>query len=114
MHSIRRILDRLLAVAFVSIPIAAGPATAASAQTFVGQVLMLASTYCPQGYIAANGALLSIPQNSALFSLLGTRFGGDGIRTFALPNLGGHSQGSNTTNSLSVCIAVQGVYPSRN
>jgi microcystin-dependent protein len=58
--------------------------------------------------VPANGQLLSISQNPALFSLLGTAFGGDGVTTFALPNLA-----SVTPNGLTYMICNAGTYPSR-
>ncbi|RIV85980.1 phage tail protein [Aurantiacibacter zhengii] len=56
---------------------------------FLGEIKMVGFTFCPRGYSDTNGQLLSIAQNSALFSLLGTTYGGDGRTTFALPNLQG-------------------------
>ena len=57
----------------------------------LGQVVEFAGTFVPGGYLEANGQLLSIAQNSALFALLGTQYGGDGQTTFALPDLRGRS-----------------------
>src|SRR5271170_5322782 len=54
---------------------------------YLGQFLMVAFNFPPQGGALCNGQLLSIAQNSALFSLVGTFYGGDGISTFALPTL---------------------------
>ena len=48
---------------------------------------MFAGNFSPQGWALANGQLLSISQNTALFALLGTTYGGNGTTTFALPNL---------------------------
>ena len=56
-------------------------------ETFLGSILMVGFNFAPTGWALCNGQLLSISQYSALFSLLGTYFGGDGITTFALPNL---------------------------
>ena len=47
--------------------------------------------FCPRGFLAADGQLLPISSNAALFSLLGTQFGGDGRTTFALPDLRGRT-----------------------
>jgi microcystin-dependent protein len=58
---------------------------------FVGQLILAAFNFPPKGYLLANGQTLPINQNQALFSLLGTTFGGDGIRTFLLPNLQGRT-----------------------
>ncbi|WPU97009.1 tail fiber protein [Mucilaginibacter sabulilitoris] len=60
-------------------------------ETYLGTVLMFAGNFAPRGWALCNGQLLSIAQNSALFSLLGTTYGGDGITTFALPNLQGRA-----------------------
>ncbi|MEO6238347.1 MAG: tail fiber protein [Vicinamibacterales bacterium] len=56
---------------------------------FVGQILWLPFTFPPRGYAFCQGQLLPISQNTALFSLLGTTYGGNGQTTFALPNLQG-------------------------
>jgi microcystin-dependent protein len=48
---------------------------------FIGEIKMVAFNFAPRGYSSCNGALVSIAQNSALFSLLGTTFGGDGVQT---------------------------------
>ena len=53
---------------------------------FVGEIRIFAGTYAPIGWAFCNGQLLPIAQNTALFSLLGTQYGGDGRSTFALPN----------------------------
>lgn len=58
---------------------------------FLGQLMMTAATFCPNGWLQANGQTLSIAQNSALFSLLGTNYGGDGMVTFNLPDLQGRA-----------------------
>ena len=55
----------------------------------LGQIMMFAGNFAPVGWALCNGQLMSISQNSALFSLLGTTYGGDGVTTFALPNLQG-------------------------
>ena len=62
---------------------------------FVGEIRMFAGNFAPTGWALCNGQLLPISQNTALFSLLGTMYGGDGKSTFALPNL----QGSVPLNS---------------
>lgn len=63
----------------------------ASAEPFIGQVMTFGGNFCPRGFQFASGQLLSIAQNTALFSLLGTTYGGDGVTTFALPNLNGRT-----------------------
>lgn len=59
------------------------------ADPYVGEIKMFGSNFAPRGFALCNGQLLSIAQNTALFSLLGTIYGGDGRTTFALPNLQG-------------------------
>ena len=59
------------------------------ATPFIGQVIPVPYNFAPVGWAFCNGQLLPISQNTALFSLLGTSFGGDGKTTFALPNLQG-------------------------
>jgi len=54
---------------------------------FIGTIKMFGFNFAPRGWAMCNGQLLSIAQNTALFSLLGTTYGGDGVTTFALPNL---------------------------
>ena len=54
---------------------------------FLGEIKMFGGTFAPRGWQLCNGQLLAIASNSALFSLLGTTYGGDGISTFALPDL---------------------------
>lgn len=57
----------------------------------MGTILGFAFNFAPPGWLTCSGQLLSIAQNSALFSLLGTTYGGDGQTTFALPDLRGRS-----------------------
>src|SRR5438093_10435967 len=59
------------------------------ADPFLGEIRMMGFDYPPQGWSLCNGAFLAINQNQALFSLVGTAYGGNGQTTFALPNLQG-------------------------
>jgi len=80
-------------------------------ETFLGQIILLPFNFAPNGFARCVGQTLPIAQNTALFSLLGTTFGGDGQKTFKLPDF------SRVTNLPSGCyyyIALIGVYPSRN
>ncbi len=56
---------------------------------FVGEIRMFAGNYAPSGWALCQGQLLPIPQNTALFSILGTTYGGNGTTNFALPDLQG-------------------------
>lgn len=140
---------KLTAVAAVAATFyASEPAVAQDRQ--LSEVFWVAANFCPRGSLPADGRLLQISSNNALFSLLGTNYGGDGRTTFGLPDLRGRSAagvpqsggglgtmsdggeevvvpnnlrsidpGKNTavqgtaTLTLSACIAVQGLYPSR-
>jgi microcystin-dependent protein len=56
---------------------------------YIGEIRMVGFNFAPQGWEMCNGQLLPVAQNQALFVLLGTTYGGDGISTFALPDLRG-------------------------
>lgn len=56
---------------------------------FLGQILLVPYNFAPSGYAPCEGQLLTINENTALFSLLGNTYGGDGLRNFALPDLRG-------------------------
>src|ERR1700704_2178147 len=85
------------------------------ATPFIGQITLFAGNFAPRGWAFCNGQLISIAQNSALFSILGTTYGGDGQTTFGLPNLQGrvplHSGHSSETSSytLGQSIGVENV-----
>ncbi len=64
---------------------------AAQSQPYIGQIMCAAFNFEPQGWARLDGQLLPISQNTALFSLLGTQFGGNGQTTFALPDLRGRT-----------------------
>ena len=56
---------------------------------FIAEIRLFAGSFAPRGWALCNGQILSIAQNTALFSLLGTTYGGNGTTTFALPDLRG-------------------------
>jgi len=58
---------------------------------FIGQVIMFAGNFAPRGWAYCKGQLLNIAENTALFSILGTTYGGDGRTTFGLPDLQGRA-----------------------
>lgn len=80
-------------------------------QPFYGEILYVPYNFCPRDYLPADGRLLPIAQNQALFSLLGTTYGGNGQTTFALPML--KPLRSESGGFVTPCIAMQGVFPSR-
>lgn len=60
-------------------------------QPYIGEIRAFAGSFCPRGWSEANGQLVDLANNSALFSLYGTIYGGDGQTTFALPDLRGRT-----------------------
>ena len=60
-------------------------------EPFIGQIMIFAGNFAPQGWAFCNGQLLPIAQNAALFSILGTTYGGNGTTNFALPDLQGRA-----------------------
>jgi microcystin-dependent protein len=85
---------------------------AAMAQPYIGEVRTVAFSYCPTGWAPMHGQLLQIAENDALFALIGTRYGGDGETTFALPV--GIPIYSATGEPFLQCISLFGVFPSQN
>lgn len=59
------------------------------ADAYIGEIRIFSGNFAPVNWALCNGQLLSISQNTALFSILGTQYGGNGTSTFALPNLNG-------------------------
>ena len=64
-----------------------GATSVAAQEKVIGEIYYFGGNFCPRSSLAANGSLLSISNNTALFSILGTQFGGDGRTTFGLPDL---------------------------
>lgn len=78
----------------------------------IGTVALFAFNYAPKGWELCDGRLLQIQDNTALFTLLGTNYGGDGRTTFGLPNLLG--KGPSTTDpGPEYYIALSGIFPGR-
>jgi microcystin-dependent protein len=75
----------------------------------LGQIVLFAGNFAPKGWELCAGQLMPVNQNLALFSLLGTTFGGDGTNDFALPDLRSHAPVSGSN----YIIAVEGTFPSR-
>jgi microcystin-dependent protein len=89
----RGFLKRVLAfVAGGAVVAAATPRVAkADGDPFIGEIALVPYNFAPNGWAFCDGQLLAISQNTALFSLLGTTFGGNGVTTFALPDLRGRA-----------------------
>lgn len=84
-------------------------ASALGTDDYVGSIGMTAAPFCPRGTIEPTGQVLEIRQNTALFSLLGTTYGGDGKSTFALPDL----RDATPPNGMRFCIVMQGIFPAK-
>lgn len=90
----RRFLSRAVAALAAGTWLGRAGQAAASPQgdnPFIGEIRMFAGTFAPLGWMFCEGQILPISENEALFSLIGTTFGGDGQETFALPDLRGRA-----------------------
>ena len=76
---------------------------------YLGIIKLFGGNFIPKGFLECNGQLLSIQNYQALYSLLGTNYGGDGISNFALPKL----QSPTTESQMKYIMCVEGVYPQR-
>jgi microcystin-dependent protein len=77
--------------AALMIPVARPAEASCGLNTFLGQICTFAFNFCPKGFAPAEGDFLSLFENTALFSLVGTYYGGDGKTNFALPDLRGRT-----------------------
>ncbi|SHL82581.1 phage tail protein [Chryseobacterium contaminans] len=89
---------------------------AQGSEPFLGQIAFVPYNFAPQGWAECNGQIMSIAQNTALFSLLGTTYGGNGTTTFALPDMrgkvlihNGQNPGTGTTYILGETGGVENV-----
>ena len=78
-------------------------------EPFLAEIRILSFNFPPRGWAACNGQILPINQNQALFSLLGTTYGGNGQTTFALPDLRDAAP-----NGLTYVVCTLGIVPSQN
>lgn len=71
---------------------------------YIAEIRMFAATFAPRNWAYCQGQILSIAQNTALFSLLGTTYGGNGVQTFGLPNFASRvAVGTGSGSGLSPC-----------
>jgi microcystin-dependent protein len=85
-----RALIRTCAAGLAALSLSSLPGIAsAQAEPFIGQIMCAGFNFAPRGWARLDGQLISIASNTALFSLLGTQYGGNGITTFALPDMRG-------------------------
>jgi microcystin-dependent protein len=73
----------------------------------IGTIKLFAGNFAPKGYMLCEGQQLSIAQYQALFSILGTQYGGDGTTNFLLPKI-------EPVEGANYIIAISGVFPQRN
>ncbi len=78
-------------------------------EPYLGEIRLMAISFAPQGWMPCDGRLMSIRQWTALFSLLGTNYGGDGIQTFALPDLRGRVPVHNGAQTVGTAGGSEGV-----
>jgi microcystin-dependent protein len=80
--------------------------------SYLGSIMLFAGNFAPQGWMYCNGATLAVNQWNALYSLLGSTYGGDGEQDFKLPNLVGPVS-TGTSLPLNYIICVEGIFPDR-
>ena len=79
-------------------------------EVFLGQIMLTGFNFAPRGFATCDGQLLPINQNQALFALLGTQYGGNGVSTFGLPDLRGRTpRGFSEGQSVGVASGVETV-----
>lgn len=81
-------------------------------ESFIGTIILFPNTFVPNGWAACNGQELSISRYTAVYSILGTTYGGNGTTTFALPNLPTVKDVDGKGESQYI-ICLEGIYPSR-
>ena len=92
-------------------------------EPFIGEICQYPYNFAPKNWAVCHGQIMSIMQNQALFALLGTTFGGDGVETFALPDLRPKDKDGNLLDIqvgelyngrvfIETFISTQGIYPS--
>jgi len=82
------------------------------AEPYLGEIRMFGGDFAPRGWARCHGQLLPISEHAPLFSLIGTTYGGDGVETFALPDLR-QDQAPSASLPITFIIALAGVYPPR-
>lgn len=95
------------AAAVFALTLSAAPsASALGPEDYTGSIGITAASFCPRGTVEPTGQVMNISQNQALFALFSNTYGGDGTRTFALPDMSGQAP-----NGMRFCIVMNGVYP---
>ncbi|HEV2955290.1 MAG TPA: phage tail protein [Xanthobacteraceae bacterium] len=104
---------KLACVAAVALLGTSATALPAKAQNhFIGEVIFMATNFCPAGTLPTDGRLLPIAQYTALFALNGTMYGGDGRTNFAIPKIT-RIPTQDPDSPLMACIVADGAFPAR-
>jgi len=103
-------LSALLSSAIVVSSLGLAPAASAR-ECYTGEIAAFPYTFAPGGWLPADGRVMLIVENTALFAALGKSFGGDGKTTFALPNLTGLKPATGPEISFAICA--RGTWPQR-
>lgn len=74
-------------LSLLALPLTLAITPAYAAEKFIGEIYTMAGSFCPEGSVEADGRMLQVQPYQALFSILGNRYGGDGRKEFALPDL---------------------------
>ena len=80
----------------------------------IGVIRLFAGNFAPRYWAVCDGQTMAISENPALFSILGTQYGGDGRTTYQLPNLAPLKETDGGETPIRYIICLQGIYPSRN
>ena len=107
----KKILKSMVLALLVSFTLT--PAAHAGSEPYLGDIIMTAIFFAPRGWMFCRGQILPIEDNQALYSILGTTYGGDGRTTFALPDLKDEGKLPNSNANVQYIIATQGDYPPR-
>ncbi len=114
----KRLISKIIIMAIVlssMMVLNVGPSYAEAGEQFLGEVHLMSFNYAPKGWALCRGQILNINQNQALYALIGIKYGGNGVTTFALPNLeAAEPQVGQAGYGMHYCIALQGIFPSRN
>jgi microcystin-dependent protein len=81
---------------------------------FIGGIKLFAGNFAPHGWASCDGTTLDINSHQALYSILGTQYGGDDRTNFQLPNLAALTETDGGTTPIRYIICLEGSYPSRN
>lgn len=80
---------------------------------YLGQICLFPYYFQPSGFIKCDGSLLPLDKNEALFSIIGTKFGGNGITDFRIPNLKPLADSEVSVEAVHYYICIEGQYPPR-